>query len=139
MVDPVEPDLAAFPHFAEAWIEARQATLEPGDAIYIPYLWWHGVESLDPLNVLVNYWWTEGVPQGIGGAYDALLHAMLSFRHLPPGQRDVWRTMLDYYVFERMGDPAAHLPPAARGVLGPPQPALLARMREIIRGALGRS
>ena len=139
MVDPLNPDLGAYPRFAEAWAEASQATLEPGDAIYIPYLWWHGVESLGPLNVLINYWWTEGSPDEIGGAYDALLHAILSFRHLPPEQREAWRTMLDYYVFERSGDPAAHLPPAARGVLGPPRAALFARMREIIRGALDRS
>lgn len=139
MVDTLDPDLAAHPRFAEAWGHAAQTTLEPGDAIYIPYLWWHGVESLDPLNVLVNYWWNEGVPEGVGGAYDALLHAILSFRHLPGEQRDAWRTMLDYYVFEDAGDPAAHLPPAARGVLGPPRPALFDRMREIIRGALVRN
>lgn len=139
MVDPVYPDLGTYPRFAEAWAAASQATLAPGDAIYIPYLWWHGVESLGPLNVLINYWWTEGSPDEIGGAYDALLHAILSFRHLPSEQREAWRTMLDYYAFERSGDPAAHLPPAARGVLGPPRAALFARMREIIRGALDRS
>lgn len=139
MVDPIVPDLEVYPRFAEAWSTARQATLEPGDAIYIPYLWWHGVESLDALNVLVNYWWTEGAPEGIGGAYDALLHAILAFRHLPPEQREGWRTMLDYYVFERSGDPGAHLPAAARGVLGPPSPGLFAQMRSIIRAALARS
>ena len=137
MVDVAEPDLQAYPRFAEAWRAALQATLEPGDAIYIPYCWWHGVESLDPVSVLVNYWWTEGLPEGVGGGYDALLHALLAFRHLPPAQREVWRTMLDYYVFERAGDPAAHLPPQAKGVLGPADPRLFARMRAIIRGALG--
>jgi len=139
MVDPLAPDLGAYPRFTEAWATARQTTLAPGDAIYIPYLWWHGVESLDDLNVLVNYWWTEGAAEGVGGAYDALLHAMLSFRHLPREQRDAWRTMLDFYVFERSGDPAAHLPLTARGVLGAPSPGLFAQMRAIIRGALGRS
>lgn len=139
MVDPLAPDLEAYPRFAEAWSAARQTTLEPGDAIYIPYLWWHGVQSLDPLNVLVNYWWAEGAPEGVGGAYDALLHALLSFRHLPPDQRDAWRTMLDYYVFERWADPAAHLPASAKGVLGSPSPALFAQMRAIIRAALSRA
>lgn len=139
MVDPLRPDLDSYPRFREAWAAARQATLAPGDAIYIPYCWWHGVESLDGLNVLVNYWWTEGVPEGAGGGYDALLHAMLALRHLPAEQRDAWRTMFDFYVFERAGDPAAHLPAHAKGVLGPPNPGLFAQMRAIIRASLGRS
>lgn len=138
MVDPLAPDLERYPRFARAWDTARQATLAPGDAIYIPYCWWHGVESLDAVNVLVNYWWTEGQPEGIGGAYDALLHALLALRHLPPDQREAWRTMLDYYVFERAGDPAAHLPPSAQGVLGPASPELFARMRAIIQASLSR-
>ena len=137
MVDPAMPDLAAYPRFAEAWAHAATATLEPGDAVYIPFCWWHGVESLDPLSVLVNYWWNEGQPEGADGGYGALLHALLSLRHLPSAQREVWRGMLDYYVFERAGDPAAHLPAHAKGVLGPPSPALFAQMRAIIRGVLG--
>lgn len=44
MVDPTAPDLDRFPRFAEAARHAEAATLEPGDAIYIPYGWWHGVE-----------------------------------------------------------------------------------------------
>ena len=137
MVDLANPDLAAHPRFEQAWAEARQATLEPGDAIYLPYCWWHGVESLAPVSILVNYWWTEGQPQGIGSPYDALLHAILSYRHLPPEQRAVWRRMLDYYVFEDSGDPGAHLPEHARGVMGPPQPGLFDRIRSIIRSAVG--
>ncbi len=138
MVDPADPDLAAYPRFAQAWDHALVGTLGPGDAIYIPYGWWHGVESLGPLNVLVNYWWNDGQHGGIGGGYDALLHALLAFRHLPSDQREVWRGMLDYYVFETSGDPAAHLPTQAKGVLGPPSPGLFAQMQQIIREALAR-
>ena len=108
--------------------------LEPGDAIYIPYGWWHGVESLEAVSILVNYWWAPGVPDGVASPYDGLLQALLSFRHLPADQRAVWRTMLDYYVFECGGDPAGHLPPAAKGILGPASPALFDRMRAILRG-----
>lgn len=136
MVDPGAPDHARYPRFANAWRMAAQAVLEPGDAIYIPYCWWHGVESLDPVNMLVNYWWNDGVPQGAGSHYDALLHAMLALKHLPPGQRAVWRAMFDYYVFETSGDPAAHLPAHARGMLGPASPGLFARMKAVIRQAL---
>ncbi|ARU16021.1 cupin-like domain-containing protein [Croceicoccus marinus] len=136
MVDTDAPDLDRFPRFEKAWAAARQATLEPGDAIYIPYCWWHGVESLGPLNILVNYWWNEGEPEGIGSPYSALLHGILSVRHLPPEKRAIWKTMFDYYVFEEHGDPVEHLPVQARGLFGSPSPALFARMREIIRGLL---
>ena len=132
MVDPGAPDLDRYPRFAEAWRHARQATLEPGDALYIPYMWWHGVDSLEPVSVLVNYWWSD-VPEGIGGPYDALLHALFAYRHLPPAQRAVWRRMVDHYVFEAEGDPAAHLPPHAHGILGAPNPGLFQQMRAILR------
>jgi mannose-6-phosphate isomerase-like protein (cupin superfamily) len=137
MVDPGAPDLERYPHYAEAARHASSATLEPGDAIYIPYGWWHGVESLDPVSVLVNYWWAPGQPDGIGSPYDALLHALLAFKHLPPDQRAVWRGMLAHYVFEQSGDPAAHLPDHAKGIIGPPSPAQFAKMRDLIRQALG--
>lgn len=132
MVDAAAPDLARHPRFAEAARHASHATLLPGDAIYIPYGWWHGVESLAPVSILVNYWWTPDQPEGIGNAYEALLHAFLALRHLPPDQRAVWRTMFDYYIFETAGDPGAHLPPHARGVLGPPTPEGFAAMRAAI-------
>lgn len=139
MVDMQAPDLARYPRFATAWATATCATLEPGDALYIPYCWWHGVESLDPVSMLVNYWWSDGVPAGAAPAYDALLHALLALRPLPPEQREVWRTWFDYYVFEQHGDPVAHLPPHARGVLGPPSPGLFDRMRQILRQTLGKA
>jgi len=136
MVDPTDPDLETYPRFATALENAVQATLEPGDAIYIPYCWWHGVESLDPVSILVNYWWTEGQPEGIGDPYDALLHAILSLRHLPPEQREVWREILDYYVFDPEGKAGQHLPEHAQGVLGAPHPGLFDHMRSLIRSTL---
>lgn len=137
MVDAQAPDLTRFPLYAEAARHASSATLKPGDAIYIPYGWWHGVESLDPVSILVNYWWAPGQPAGIGSPYDGLLHALLAFKHLPADQRAVWRRMLDYYVFSGDGDPAAHLPDHAKGILGPPSPERFAQMRALIRQALG--
>ena len=136
MVDIDDPDMAAFPRFAEAIEHPTAATLDPGDGIYIPYCWWHGVRSLAPVSILVNYWWTQGQPQGIGSPYDALLHAILAFRHLPPEQREAWRGLLDYYVFDESGAAGAHLPDHAKGVLGLPSPGLFDRIRGIIRSAL---
>ena len=133
MVDMHDPDLSLYPRFAKAWEHAMQAALEPGDAIYIPYCWWHGVESLEPLSILINYWWNEGEPEGIGSPYEALLHGLYALRHLPPERRAVWKGMMDYYVFEESGDPVAHLPANARGMLGQHSPAIFAQMREIMR------
>ena len=33
---------------------AHEAELGPGDAIFIPMDWYHHVEALEPLNMLVN-------------------------------------------------------------------------------------
>lgn len=131
MVDPAAPDLGRYPRFAEAWAHAQQSTLEPGDAIYLPFAWWHGVEALEPVSILVNYWWNDA-PEGSGRSYDALLHAILAYRHLPADQRAVWRMMFDHYIFGD-DDPAAHLPPHARGIIGPASPRLFEQMRQMLR------
>jgi lysine-specific demethylase 8 len=52
-VDPSELDERAFPRFAE--IDRFAATLTPGDALYIPRLWWHHLVS-DEISVSVNSW-----------------------------------------------------------------------------------
>ena len=51
---------------------------------------------------------------------------------------DVWRTIFDHYVFCANGDPAAHLPPQAQGVLGPATPEQLGRMRATLRQIMGK-
>lgn len=136
MVDPLAPDLDRYPRFAAAWATARQAELAPGDALYIPYMWWHGVESLEPVSILVNYWWNEG-PANLSTPYDAMLHNILAFRHMPPDQRAVWKTMLDYYIFESEGDPAAHLPEHAKGMMGPLTGELAGRLRATLKKIVG--
>ena len=117
MVDLADPDFEKHPRFREAMEHALVAEMEPGDALYIPYFWWHHVEALDPFNVLVNYWWNDADP-GLGSQFDAMLHALLSIRDLPERQRNAWKTMYDLYVFGEYGDPLAHLPPPAHGTLG---------------------
>jgi hypothetical protein len=115
---------------------AQIAQLGPGDAIYIPYHWWHAVDSLAPFNLFVNYWWNDA-RAGLGRPYDALMHAFFALKHLPPEQRAVWRTMFDHYIFEANGNPAEHLPEHSRGVLGEPRPELLARMRATLKRIAG--
>ncbi|MBW8743920.1 MAG: cupin-like domain-containing protein [Sphingomonas sp.] len=137
LVDLANPDLERFPGFAEAMDHAQSALLEPGDAIYLPFHWWHAVDSLDAVNALVNYWWNPA-PAGLGSPYEALMFALMSLRGLPEDQRDVWRMVFDHYTFGANGDPAAHLPPAAKGVLGPITPALVGRMKATLIEALSR-
>lgn len=130
MVPFVAPDLAQFPRYAEALRHAQRAELEPGDAIYIPYAWWHHVESLTPFNVLVNYWWNEA-PK-VGSPYGALLHAALVLRDLPADQREVWRGMFEQLVFTDPEVALRHLAPGNRGLLGPPSPQRSQEVRNIL-------
>lgn len=117
LVDLANPDFERFPGFREALKQARVAELGPGDAIYIPALWWHGVESTGPFNLLVNYWWQDE-PTDADSPLHAIAHGLLSVGHLSDRKRDRWRMLFDHYVFGANGDPAAHMPEQARGVLG---------------------
>lgn len=136
LVDPANPDLDRFPRFADAMQVAQVAELGPGDAIYIPFHWWHAVDSLEPINLFVNYWWNSA-PADIGNPYDALMFGLYALRSLPPDQRAVWRTVFDHYVFCANGDPAEHLPVDVRGVLAPSSPQQRERMRATLRQILG--
>ena len=114
------PDFERYPKFREALAAAQTAELSPGDAIFIPPLWWHHVESLEPFNVLVNYWWHESQGDGAlaDSAFDALLHGMLSIRALPPATRRAWRAFFEQYVFGDEAGALEHIPPDRRGILG---------------------
>jgi hypothetical protein len=137
LVELANPDLAKFPKFADAMATAQSAVLEPGDAIYLPFHWWHAVDSLDAVNAFVNYWWNPA-PAGLGSPYEALMFALMSLRGLPEDQQDVWRMLFDHYVFQANGDPAGHLPPDVRGVLGPITPQQIGRMKATLIDALSR-
>lgn len=139
MVDLAKPDFERYPRFAEALAHAEAADLEPGDAVYIPTLWWHHVESLDPFNILVNYWWNDAAPPGAGSPFEALIHGILSIGALPPGHREAWRGIFDHYVFQTKGEPAPHLAPEHRGVLGKMTPQLAAYIKGWLIKALQRS
>jgi cupin-like protein len=136
MVSLRNPDLARFPKFAEALAASQSAELGPGDALYIPFGWWHHVESLTPFNVLVNYWWNDA-PRS-GSAFDTLLHAVLTLRDLPPEQRAVWQTLFENYVFKAGDEAMAHLPREQRGLFGPPSPERNQAIKAILARAFSR-
>ena len=128
MVDFRNPDFKRHPNFRKALSRASTVTLNPGDAIYIPSMWWHHVEGLSPFNVLVNYWWRE-TPRFLGAPQNALNHAIMAIRDLPEHERALWRDMFDYYVFENGPDVTDHIPEDGRGVLSPMTPERAARLR----------
>lgn len=117
LVDFSNPDFDKFPRFREALSSAVTVTLEAGDALCIPSMWWHHVEGLDGFNVLVNYWWRT-TPSYMGSPLNVLKHALLGLRDLPQEQRQAWKHIFDLYVFEHNEDTLAHIPVQSRGILG---------------------
>lgn len=117
MVDFDNPNYHAYPRFKKALEAATVVDLHPGDAIYIPYLWWHHVRSLDPVNMLVNYWW-EPESATISTPMDALRHAMVALKGLPEHHRDAWYAMFAHFVFQQNGPVGEHIPSDRRGIQG---------------------
>lgn len=135
MVDVDNPDFERFPKFREALAHATVADLEPGDAVYIPALWWHAVQATGELNILVNYWWNDEPMDG-GSPMHALGHGLLTISHLPPEKRAAWRSLFDHYVFQANGDPAAHIPEPARGIIGRSTPELRRTIKQFLLRSL---
>ena len=117
MVQLDAPDFERYPRFREALDSASEAVLEPGDALYVPSLWWHHVSTRGPLNMLVNFWWNES-RRDIYSPMSGLYMAALSFKHLPAAQREGWAALVNYFIFEQAGDPVAHLPAHLHSVFG---------------------
>lgn len=137
VVDFDQPDFERHPRFRDALASAQSAVLEPGDAVFIPSMWWHHVRSLEPFNVLVNYWWRRS-PAYLSSPLPALQHAMWALRDLPDREKQAWAKIFEYYVFgpgERAGQ---HLPEAARGELAPFDETLARRVRAQLLGRLNR-
>jgi hypothetical protein len=137
VVDFSNPDLERYPRFAEALAAAQMAEMEPGDALFVPSMWWHHVESLSPFNLMVNYWWCRS-PPAMGAPTTALMHAILSLRDLPPRQRAAWRTLFDHYVFDADESVYAHIPEPGRGCLAPLDDVAARRLRAELLNRLNR-
>ncbi|MDR6990704.1 cupin-like domain-containing protein [Luteimonas sp. 3794] len=137
LVDFAAPDFARFPRFRDALATAQTATLEPGDAIFIPGMWWHHVRSVEPFNVLVNYWWRRS-PAFLSSPLPALHHALWTVRDLPEREKQAWAKVFDYYVFGPKARAGEHLPEQARDVLGPIDDTRARRIRAMLIGWLNR-
>jgi hypothetical protein len=136
MVSLDEPEIDRFPRYREALDAALVAELEPGDALYIPYMWWHGVQSLGPFNVLMNYWWNRDEVSA-RHPYGALLHlAYVLFGDMPSEQRKAWRALYDHYVFQIGGDPMDAFPPAQRYYPRKVDPERVEKIKALLRELL---
>lgn len=137
LVDFHQPDLEKYPKFNAALENAQVAELGPGDAIFIPSMWWHHVEALDSFNVLINYWWRQS-PAYMGPPIDVLMHALLTIRDLPEAQRNAWYGIFKHYVFEADEETVQHIPEQRRGVLAPMNERVARELRAHILNNLNR-
>jgi hypothetical protein len=130
-------DVDKFPLFREVTDKAWEAELAAGDAVYIPKLWWHQIESTAPFNGLVNYWW-DAFSIGPDAPYTSLLLSMITIAERPLAERKAWKAFFDHYVFRSNGHPLAHLPADQHGLLGPLKPhnygRIRARVLHLLRG-----
>jgi hypothetical protein len=131
------PDAQRFPLFEQVRDRALNAELQPGDALYLPKLWWHQIEATAPFNGLVNYWW-DAFSAGPDSPQTSLLLSMITIAERPLPERRAWRAFFDHYVFRDHGHPLAHLPPERHGLLGPLKPdnygKIRARVMHLLRG-----
>ncbi|WP_345549971.1 cupin-like domain-containing protein [Microbulbifer aestuariivivens] len=127
MVDFRQPDFEQFPNFRQALENAQVAELNPGDALFLPGMWWHHVEGLDAINILYSHWWNDS-PDYLGAPNTALLHAMLSLRGLSPELRAAWKSVFNHYVFDPVEGRPTHIPASARGLYQEPLDADAAQM-----------
>jgi hypothetical protein len=120
LVDINNPDFERYPLFKHAQAEAYSVELGPGDAIFIPMLWWHHVESLEKVNALMNYWWNGSSSQNSvsPSAIDSLNIALLAMQDLTPKQRDAWRCLFDHYLFKQGIEPTSYIPEHQHHLLG---------------------
>lgn len=130
LVDIHNPNLERFPKYAQAAQHALIADLEPGDALYIPSLWFHHVESFDSFGMLVNFWWREG-PSHMFTPTFTLMHALLTLRDMPAAERKAWRILFDHFIFSET-DALAHLPHDVRGVLSDMTPERAGQLRKFL-------
>jgi Cupin-like domain len=124
-----------FPLFEQIRDKALVAELLPGDALYLPKLWWHQVESTASFNGQVNYWW-DAFSAGPDSPYTTLLLSMIAIAERPAEERRAWQALFDHYVFRSNGHPLAHLPADQHGLLGPLKPDNYGRIRARVMSLL---
>ncbi len=116
LVDIDNPNFDTYPKFKQALDASLTTELAPGDALFIPSMWWHHVAGLEDFNALITHWWRD-TPAYLGRPEAALELAILSLRSLPDAQRKAWQSLFEHYVFEPDLQKDAHIPADAKGML----------------------
>jgi hypothetical protein len=137
LVDFAAPDFERFPRFAQALEAAEVAELAPGDAIFIPSMWFHHVEGLEAINLLINAWWRQ-TPSHMDSPLSTLQLALMTLRDLPAKERAIWQQLFQHFVFDADDTTWAHIPEAARGLLGPVDEPLSRQLRTHLLNQLKR-
>lgn len=132
-----QPDFTRFPRLKEALANAYIVDLEPGDALYYPSMWWHEVEAFDRFNAMVNFWWLEAEPY-LGNPMDVLTHAMMSLRDRPIKEKEAWKALFNYYIFNDTEKVREHMPPESHGALATMTEDQTRRIRAMLRNNLNR-
>lgn len=135
LVDHNNPDFVRFPKYKDALKNAVVAELEPGDALFLPSLWWHSVESLEPINVLINYWWQEK-SSALGSPMDSLMYSIANIKNLPKEQKEALKHLFNYYVFEQSD--FEHIPDNVRGLLSEQDESAIRKLRSKLLNSLNQ-
>ncbi|CAM4153411.1 cupin-like domain-containing protein [Pseudoalteromonas byunsanensis] len=109
LVDVSAPDLQRFPRYANALEHAIEVDVDSGEGIYIPNLWWHSVQSLSDINILINYWWKQESTRQ-DKPFESMLYLMSFMPSLPLEQRKAWQSFFNHFVFRTEDSSLAHLP-----------------------------
>lgn len=78
------------------------------------------------------------MPAHVPTPMHALYHALWSIRDRPEREKRAWRAIFDYYVFGPAERAGAHLPEAARDVLGPLDETRSRQLRAMLINQLNR-
>lgn len=137
LVDVRNPDYDRFPLYRGAEKQAVVVELDAGDALFLPTMWWHNVEGVSDLNILVNYWW-RNVPAHTPSPEDVLDLAILALRDLPKNEKQAWRDMLDHYVFHYDESNFQYIPESVQGSVGKLSDTIVRQLRAKLLSNLNR-
>ncbi|WP_076419275.1 cupin-like domain-containing protein [Colwellia sp. UCD-KL20] len=137
LVDFHQPNYQKFPKFKIAQDNAFIIDLNPGDALYIPSMWWHHVEAFSQFNILINFWWNTN-SSVMGEPVDSLLHALLNIKELPQEQKNAWKALFDYYIFNDNKQALSHIPQDKLGILNTKDELSFRKIRAMLLNKLNK-